>query len=118
MAGMSAKLTPGSIVLVSFADGDGTQPIITHFEDKDGNGFLPVQVFIDASEKVFIGTGDENEADAWPAARNGDIVQCMMPPVCPVTGTLSGAPFAGVITIVDPIMGIVYSGSSKVMINK
>jgi len=120
IAGAWAKLAPGSIVIVTFADGKETMPMITAFEDKDGNGFLPLAVCIDASQRVAIGTSDPDDADAWPAARAGDIVQCLMPPLCHFAGALgvppNGVPLEGVITFIDPIMGIIYAGSGKVTV--
>jgi len=114
VAGASANLTPGAIVLVEFIEGDCTMPIVTHFEAEGGAGFRPVHCFLDASERVFLGTSATNEDGVWPVARVGDAVECLMPPVVPVSGTLSGAPFAGVLTIVDPIVGLITSGSAKV----
>lgn len=120
VAGAWAKLAPGAIVIVTFADGKETMPMVTAFEDKDGNGFLPLAVCIDASQKIAIGTSDPDDADAWPAARAGDIVQCLMPPSCLVKGFVGTPPaeqqFTGTITLVDPIMGIIYAGSPKVTI--
>jgi hypothetical protein len=114
LAGASANLTPGAIVLVEFIEGNPTMPIVSHFEPEGGGGFRPVHSFVDASERVFLGTSQTNEEGVWPVARVGDVVECLMPPVVPVSGTLSGAPFAGVLTIVDPIVGLITSGSAKV----
>jgi len=55
MAGLSAKLTPGALVLVEFIEGDPRYPIITHFASKDEEGFLPVELALDATGKVRIG---------------------------------------------------------------
>lgn len=55
LAGAWAKMTPGAEVLVQFIDGDPAQPIVTHYAPKDGNGFVPVEVEIDASSKVTVG---------------------------------------------------------------
>lgn len=113
LAGASQKLRPGSVVLVSFIEGDPSQPVITHFEDADGPGFLPLQSFVDATEKVFIGTSDPNDDEARPIARVGDPVECLLPPACPFSGTLSGAPISGFITFVDTVQGIITAGAQK-----
>jgi hypothetical protein len=55
MAGLSAELTPGAIVLVSFVEGDPALPMITHFERPGQPGFLPVELALDASGTVKIG---------------------------------------------------------------
>ena len=55
MAGLEAKLTPGTIVVVQFVDGDPSLPIITHFASADDSGFLPVELFLDATLKVQVG---------------------------------------------------------------
>lgn len=70
VAGCSAVLRPGSLVLVGFADSDPARPHITHFEDAEGDGFLPISITI--------------ANGVQPAARMGDAV---------VAG-----PFAGVVT--------------------
>jgi hypothetical protein len=46
MSGLKAKLTPGTIVLVQFVDGDPTQPVITHFAGADQQGFEPVELYL------------------------------------------------------------------------
>lgn len=67
IAGAWANLTPGSLVLVTFIEGDPTLPIVTHFEDRDGPGWRPVDLYLDASNKVRIGSGSYK-----PVARLGD----------------------------------------------
>lgn len=42
--GLSAVLTPGAIVLVTFADGDPSLPVITHFASPGDPAFRPVSV--------------------------------------------------------------------------
>jgi hypothetical protein len=113
LAGASANLTPGAIVLVEFIEGNPTMPIVSHFEPEGGGGFRPVHSFVDASERVFIGTSDPNDSGARPIARVGDMIECVLPPAIPVSGTLSGAPFAGVLTPVDAIVGMIVSGAEK-----
>ncbi len=101
--GYKATLSPSSMVLVQFVEGDPTQPVITHFEGPDGAGFVPVSIVIGGL------TGAA-------AARVGDQVQVFFPPQMPVTGTISGAPFAGVLTIPGPGIGSIQTGSTKVQV--
>lgn len=49
MAGLHAELALGAHVLVEFVDGDRTQPIVTHFAGKDGTGWTPTSLVLDAS---------------------------------------------------------------------
>jgi hypothetical protein len=69
MAGLSAILKPGAIVVVQFVDGEPTQPIITHFAAEDEQGFLPIELCIDASLMVRLG-----KLAIQPVARMGDAV--------------------------------------------
>lgn len=100
-AGYRATLQPSSIVLVQFVEGDPTLPVITHFEGPDGSGFVPTAIVLGG----LVGAA---------AARVGDQVQVFFPPSMPVTGTVSGQPFVGVITIAGPGIGSIQTGSTKV----
>jgi len=78
VSGCHAKLKLGSIVLVAFVEGDPGQPVITHFDGKDGSGWKPVEIEIDAQTKITIGKevtelllGPEPRL---PIARQGDPV--------------------------------------------
>jgi hypothetical protein len=70
VAGAHADLTPGAEVLVQFIDGERTQPIVTHFAGKDGNGWTPANVTIDATTLIklganassFVALGDESDS--------------------------------------------------------
>jgi hypothetical protein len=55
MAGLSAQLTKGSVVLVTFIEGDPSSPIVTHFAPKGDPGFLPVSAALDAKDLVEVG---------------------------------------------------------------
>lgn len=48
VAGAHGDLTPGAEVLVQFIEGDRTMPIITAFAGKDGVGWSPVTLTLDA----------------------------------------------------------------------
>lgn len=99
-AGYDASVQLGSVVLVEFIEGDGTLPVLTHFVGKDQAKFIPISVAI---------AGDDAAV-----ALVGSLVRVAMPPLLPVTGTVSGAPFTGVITLPGQMLGTVQSGSSKV----
>lgn len=108
MAGVHAKLTPGSEVLVGFVEGDRSQPVLLHFTGKGGAGHAPVELVI----------GGE---PALPAARQNDQVTVMIPPMAFVgTMTVSGSPPAQLVGTVSPTLqqalGIISTGSSKVKV--
>lgn len=60
VAGAHAELTPGSIVLVTFVDGDRTLPMITHFAGKDGTGWTPANLTLDATTLIKLGADAAN----------------------------------------------------------
>ncbi len=101
-AGYKANLALGSIVLVSFIEGDLTLPRITAFEEPGQPGFIPISIKI---------SGDAGPVPA--AARVGDTVQGFMA-VGPITGTISGAPFTGVVAVPIQFVGTIQTGSTKV----
>jgi hypothetical protein len=101
-AGYDASLALGSIVVVEFLEGDPTLPVITHFAGPGESGFTPISVAIAGADKAAAGVGDQ--------------VACFFPPLMPVTGTVSGAPFIGTVTIPSVIFGTIQTGSTKVKI--
>jgi hypothetical protein len=105
-SGYEAHPTPGSLVLVQFIEGDPALPIITHFAGPDGESFIPISVSIAGADRA--------------VALVGSIVRVSMPPVMPVTGTVTlpagPMPFTGVVTIPGTMLGIVVTGSSKVKV--
>lgn len=60
VAGAHAELTPGAQVLVEFVEGDRTMPIITHFAGKDGVGWTPANVTLDATTLIKLGANAAN----------------------------------------------------------
>lgn len=98
MAGVHAELSPGSEVLVQFADGDAAQPVVTHFAGRDGAGWLPVSLDIMGGDKG--------------AARVDDDVEVTIPSGTFLVSAQDGVPNA------DPVKvtGKITSGSSKVVI--
>ncbi|HSC86379.1 MAG TPA: hypothetical protein VLC09_03885 [Polyangiaceae bacterium] len=103
LAGSHSKLTPGSEVLVTFANGgDPSLPCITNFLGRGGEGFVP--------EELNICEG------AAGAARTGDTVEVICPPFV-FSGTVGGAPATGVMTAVTgKMIGAIKTGSGKVKI--
>ncbi len=61
VAGAHAELAPGAEVLVQFIEGDRAQPVITHFAGREGPGFEPVKLHLDASTGVLIGAAAATE---------------------------------------------------------
>lgn len=106
VAGMFAKLKPGSEVLVEFIEGDITQPICTGFPSKDNGNYLP-----DALE-LCVAPGKTGR----PLAGEGDTVDVFFPPEIPIAGTMSGAPFTGLLTITTNGVGVINSGSDLVTV--
>lgn len=71
MAGLKAKVTPGSLVLVEFVDMDPSRPVVTNHDAADSPGWMPLEL-------------DLGGPGALGVARIGDTVQA--------------GPYAGVIT--------------------
>ena len=84
--GMTSIPSPGMNCVVAFLNFDPTKPIIMGVDSLGIN----------------------------PVARLGDSVQSFLPPTLPVVGTVSGNPFTGVITVANPISGIIQGGSGRV----
>lgn len=78
MAGLRAKLVPGTVVVVQFVDGEPTQPVITHFAAAGEPGFTPVELVL-TGEIIKLG-----ENALLGIAR--------------LTDTVQAGPFSGVIT--------------------
>lgn len=101
VAGAHAELAPGAEVLLEFIEGDPTLPIVVGFGGKGQPGFVPTVLSF--------------ANGVAPVARVGDTVQVFFPPSMPVTGTVSGNPFVGVITVASPGLGTIQTGNPKVL---
>lgn len=101
--GVTASVKTGSRVMIQFEGGDPSKPVATVWDAS------AVEYLIVGADKTYIG---EKSDDARPIAREGDTVMSFLPPVMPIAGTLSGAPFVGVLTITQPLVGIITSGAS------
>jgi hypothetical protein len=121
MSGLSAKFTPGSQVLVSFIEGSPTMPYVEAFEDRDGAGFLPLNLMLDATNGVVIGTSDPDDDKAHTVARVGDAVSVFIPSTgTAITGTVTTPPpasvvsqFIGTLICPYPLTGMITSGAAK-----
>jgi hypothetical protein len=104
VAGVHADLTPGAEVLVELVEGDEAQPVIVGFVGRGGQGHV--------AEHVTIGAADSD--DAMPAARQGDTVRVLLPPMV-FTGTIGGSPATGVLSaMTGSTLGTIETGSPKV----
>jgi hypothetical protein len=116
VAGAHAGLTPGALVLVTFPDGDRSRPLITHFEGKDGNGWSPVTLTFDATDKIKLGKNATLDA-----ARKTDAVQVVIPAgtvVVSVSGG-GGSPAVGTMNPTDiTLEGQITEGSNLVAIGQ
>jgi uncharacterized Zn-binding protein involved in type VI secretion len=112
VADTHAQLQLGAEVLVCFIDGDRAQPVITHFAGADGVGFVPTQLTLG-------GTAGP------PAARQGDAVSIVLPPLAVIsgafTGLIGGVDATGTVQgqatfVTNQATGIITGGSSKVRV--
>ena len=106
LPGAKMLVPQGCRVLLAFEGGNPSMPIAEVW----GDG-TPISIFLPATDRVVIGAA-EGDDEARPIARIGDPVQCLMPPMCPIQGTLAGAPFSGLLTIVNTVDGIITGGAS------
>lgn len=98
-----ASYTPpdGGKCHIMFLDGSSRKPVCVWTEVTAQNG--PTGITLAPQ-----GSGANN------VARVTDTVVCIFPPVMPIAGTISGAPFVGVLTITTPAIGAIQTGSSLV----
>lgn len=97
LPGFKVKVLPGARVMLGFDNGDPTKPFAALW-DEDGASAIDSIEFT----KDGLGAG---------FARIGDSVTVFAPTLIPVTGTVSGNPFTGVITITDPFVGAIDTGN-------
>lgn len=101
--GVTASVKTGSRVIIQFEGGNPQKPVATVWDAS------AVEYLIVGAEQTYIG---EKSNDAKPIAREGDTVMSFLPPKMPIAGTLSGAPFVGLLTVAQPLLGIITSGAS------
>jgi hypothetical protein len=80
-----------------------------HIMFLNGQATQPICVWTSGNPTMASLLGGSN-----PVARLGDQVQCFLPPSLVCMGTVSGEPFVGTITVVNPITGTITQGSSQV----
>lgn len=62
VAGVHAELSLGAEVLVSFIDGDRTQPVVAGFVGKGGPGFVPTRIDVGASPTSYLALATKVDA--------------------------------------------------------
>lgn len=106
VAGAHATLTKGSIVGVQFLEGDETLPVVTSYQGKQGQSFVPDVVTFGATDP----------ADAIEVAYKGATVKVLTPPAA-FSGTINGAPAAGVVVWPAPFtLGTIEVGTPRVKV--
>jgi len=103
--GVSAQLTPGVHCAVQFLDGDAGQPII----------MAVAGAFDPNHEPDTLNLGGTGGSDACSV---GDLGNVFLPGIIPVSGTVSGAPFVGTMTITSAVTCVMQTGSKKVKLKK
>lgn len=105
IAGASFELTPGCVVLVQFADGDPSLPVMTHAAKKGDSGFLPLSLTLDATGSVSIGVQatavNAGNAEA-PVLRAGDKVSFIIVPSSPTQTEVALLLASSVATTIGP----------------
>jgi hypothetical protein len=112
LPGVKVKVKQKARVLLGFEGGAPRRPYAALWT-ADSLEELTVTASVKVvvkSPKVYLG----DDQDAKPVARVGDVVECAMPVEVPVVGTLSGQPFAGLLTITDPVLGVIDSAGTGV----
>jgi len=112
LPGVSVTVAPGSRVLIGFENGKPSAPVATIW---DASTLKTITITASATVSVIapsILLGDA-AGSQYGVARVGDPVDILFPPLCPVTGTLNGAPFAGVVTFATSGIGIIAAGSTE-----
>lgn len=95
--GGTAVPPSGSTILLGFVGGDPTQPEVRSLDPNNP----PTTVYLGGVEGPAV-------------ARLGDTILAYLPPLCPISGTISGAPFVGSMAIPGPLIGSIQSASSVV----
>lgn len=108
--GVTVIVKTPSRVMLYFENGDPTKPAAALWDVSTLD-----TIVLTAKTKVTINCPNINLGDekGLPVARQGDIVDVVLPPAIPVTGTLSGAPFVGVLTLAVQAFGVINSPGIK-----
>lgn len=92
--GVDVRVKVGSSVLLGFEDGDPERPYVSLWE----RGSI---------DSISFDGGNR------PIARQGDPVSVFWPPGAAVTGTISGLPFTGTITLATTSPGVIDHGAEN-----
>lgn len=83
MAGLSAEVTPGSLVLVEFIEGDPSRPVVTGFDDPASPGWRPPKLTL-SSPAIEILTDLATVADGSAAVTRDDRLQAALSSLKPL----------------------------------
>lgn len=108
--GIDIKVSPGAYVLVGFEGGSPESPRAELWESASVTELVLTTTAKVTINSPVVNLGDES---GQPLARVGDIVRAVIGPATPVTGTVSGQPFVGLLTVVTPVYGVIESGATK-----
>lgn len=109
--GVEVRVKKDSRVLLAFEAGDPARPVATLWELaslEEIKVTASVKVVVDAPLVELGGEGGIG------VSRTGDIVEVILPPTVPIAGTLSGEPFAGVLTFAARAIGFIQGSSTHV----
>jgi hypothetical protein len=117
VAGAHAELAPGAEVLVEFIEGDRTQPIVSHFAGKDGQGFVPVSLALCGGTQAVARQGDLVQSGGPGAVLTltplpGNLAPSVLP-ATPYLVSFSVEP-TDVGPLAKPLFGAISTGSRKV----
>lgn len=107
MAGVSAQLVVGTLVIVQWINGDRARPMITHAVGKDGSGWSPVSLTLDAigaSASIKAGAG-ATETLAWASKLLAELIK-----ISTTLNSLAGAAFG---TPYVPPVSVTTLGTAK-----
>ncbi len=109
--GVTVEVEKGARVLLGFDAGQPDRPFVALWNSGglkalkiEASGTVTVK-----ADSVILG----DDKDARPVARIGDAVQLVLMPSTPVVGTLSGAPFAGALTLPGTMFGVILAGAKN-----
>lgn len=118
VGGTHTEPTPGALVLVQFIEGRRTMPVVTHFEGKDGEGWTPANLTLDATTLIKIGK------DAAAFAAKADLVSARLDTIQQAfdahthigTATVSTGPVGTIAPPASPIGALASVAASKVKV--
>ena len=108
--GVTVNLIGGARCLLGFDGLDPAKPYVVVYDAAQVDSLTVTSVTKITVNAPHVNLGDE---DGDNVARIGDLVTSALPPAVPVTGTLNGLPFVGVMVVADPIIGVITASSAK-----